>query len=189
MWYPLPCKYFQWKNPKMSLPPVGSMEVDAIIHLMGEPLDKKRWTKQRKLEFRSSRIDSTKNIVKAIENSLGRVKLLITASAIGIYGNKGDKTLTENSKIGEGFLAKLCEEWEHEAKKSSCRNVQLRFGIVLDNNSRTLTKLLPIFENGLGGKISTGNQWMSWIHIDDLTDMFIHAIENSSMDGVYNAVS
>ena len=62
--------------------------------------------------------------------------------------NKGDKTLTENSKIGEGFLAKLCEEWEHEAKKSSCRNVQLRFGIVLDNNSRTLTKLLPIFENG-----------------------------------------
>ena len=117
--FSLPCKYFHWSNPAKSLPTVQAMDVDAVIHLMGEPVAGKKWTEQRKLEIRSSRINSTKNMVNAIENALGRIKVFVTASAIGIYGDKGDDTLTEKSKIGDNFLANLCQEWEQEAKKSS----------------------------------------------------------------------
>ena len=105
--FSLPCKYFQWNNPQKTLPPVEAMDVDAVIHLMGEPLDGNRWTEQKKLVIRSSRINSTKNIVNAIENSLERIKIFITASAIGIYGDKAVETLTESSIIGNNFLSKL----------------------------------------------------------------------------------
>ena len=187
--FSLPCKYFQWSNPAKSLPPVQAMDVDAVIHLMGEPLDGTRWTEQKKLELRSSRINSTKNMVNAIENSLERIKVFVTASAIGIYGDKGDDTLTESSKIGESFLAKLCQEWEQEAKKSSCRNVQLRFGIVLSNDSGALKKMLPIFENGFGGPLSSGTQWMSWVHIDDVVGITMKTLHDHKLTGQINIVS
>jgi len=174
----LPCKYFQWKKPTESLPPLQAMDVDAVIHLMGEPLDGKRWTEQRKLELYSSRINSTINMVNAIEGAVGRIKILVTASAIGIYGDGGDNTLTERSKISDGFLAKLCQDWEQEANKSSCRNVQLRFGIVLANDSRALKKMLPIFENGFGGPLSSGNQWMSWVHIEDVVGIIMKTLHD-----------
>jgi uncharacterized protein (TIGR01777 family) len=165
------------------------MDVDAVIHLMGEPLDGRRWTEQRKLELHSSRINSTINMVNAIEGAVGRIKILVTASAIGIYGDGGDNTLTERSKIGDSFLAKLCQDWEQEAKKSSCRNVQLRFGIVLANDSRALKKMLPIFENGFGGPLSSGNQWMSWVHIDDLVGITMKTLHDHKLAGQINIVS
>jgi len=187
--FSLPCKYFQWKQPSENLPPFEATDVDVIIHLMGEPLDGGRWSKKRKHLFYSSRINSTKNMVKAIEKRLGRIKLFISASAVGIYGNRGEKTLSEKSRIGEDFLAKLCEDWEYQAKKSSCRNAQLRFGIVLDNDSRSLKKMLPIFENGLGGILSNGKQWMSWIHIDDVVGIVMEIIYKKKYSGEINIVS
>ena len=187
--FSLPCKYFQWSNPAECLPPVQAMDVDAVIHLMGEPLDSNRWTEQKKLVIRSSRINSTKNIVNAIENSLERIKIFITASAIGIYGDKADETLTESSIIGNNFLAKLCQELENEAKKSSCRNVQLRFGIVLSNDSGALKKMLPIFENGFGGPLSSGTQWMSWVHIDDVVGITMKTLRDPGLNGQINVVS
>jgi hypothetical protein len=187
--FSLPCKYFQWKKPSENLPPLQAMDVDAVIHLMGEPLDGRRWTEQRKLELHSSRINSTINMVNAIEGAVGRIKILVTASAIGIYGDGGDNTLTERSKISDGFLAKLCQDWEQEAKKSSCRNVQLRFGIVLANDSRALKKMLPIFENGFGGPLSSGNQWMSWVHIDDLVGITMKTLHDPKLAGQINIVS
>jgi len=187
--FSLPCKYFQWKKPSENLPPLQAMDVDAVIHLMGEPLDGRRWTEQRKLELHSSRINSTINMVNAIEGAVGRIKILVTASAIGIYGDGGDNTLTERSKISDGFLAKLCQDWEQEAKKSSCRNVQLRFGIVLANDSRALKKMLPIFENGFGGPLSSGNQWMSWVHIEDVVGITMKTLHDPKLAGQINIVS
>ena len=187
--FSLPCKYFQWKRPAENLPPLQAMDVDAVIHLMGEPLDGRRWTEQRKLELHSSRINSTINMVNAIEGAVGRIKILVTASAIGIYGDGGDNTLTERSKISDGFLAKLCQDWEQEAKKSSCRNVQLRFGIVLANDSRALKKMLPIFENGFGGPLSSGNQWMSWVHIEDVVGITMKTLHDPKLAGQINIVS
>ncbi len=187
--FSLPCKYFQWDRPSKTLPPVESMDVDAVIHLMGEPLDGKRWSEQRKLEIRSSRINSTKNMVTAIENSLKRIKVFITASAIGIYGDREEESLNESSTIGNNFLANLCQEWEMEANKSSCRNIQLRFGIVLSNDSTALKKMLPIFENGFGGNLSKGKQWMSWIHIDDVVGIMMKILHDSNLTGKINIVS
>ena len=187
--FSLPCKYFQWSNPAESLPPVKAMDVDAVIHLMGEPLDVRRWTERKKLEFRSSRIKSTRNMVYAIKGAIGRIKVFLTASAIGIYGEGGDNTFTEKSKIGDSFLAKLCHDWEQEAKKSTCRNAQLRFGIVLANDSRALKKMLPVFENGFGGPLSSGNQWMSWVHIEDIVGITMKIIHDPTLAGQINVVS
>ena len=187
--FSLPCKYFQWETPTENLPPIKSIEVDAVIHLMGEPLAEKRWTKKRKHEFYTSRIETTRNLVKAINSSSGKVKLLITASAIGIYGEGREETFNENSKIGKGFLAKLCQEWETESKKVTCRNLQLRLGIVIDYDSGTLKKMLPIFENGLGGNISTGRQWMSWIHIEDVVGILMKILFEENLEGGINVVS
>jgi len=187
--FSLPCKYFQWTNPAKSLPPVEAMDVDAVIHLMGEPLDGKKWTEKRKLEIRSSRINSTKNMVNAIESALGRIKVFVTASAIGIYGDRRDEILTEKSKIGDNFLANLCQEWEQEAKKSTCRNVQLRFGIVLSHDSGALKKMVPIFENSFGGPLSSGTQWMSWVHIDDVVGIVMKTLHDPKLIGPINIVS
>ena len=187
--FSLPCKYFQWSNPAESSPPAQAMDVDAVIHLMGEPLDGQRWTERQKSEFRSSRIKSTRNMVHAINASLGRIKVFLTASAIGIYGEGGDNTITEKSKIGDDFLAILCHDWEQEAKKASCRNAQLRFGIVLANDSRALKKMLPVFENGFGGPLSSGNQWMSWVHIEDVVGITMKTIYDPKLAGQINVVS
>ena len=187
--FSLPCKYFQWKNPSESLPPAEAMDVDVVIHLMGEPLDRKRWTKKSKNELYTSRVDTTRNLVKSINNSLRRIKLLITASAIGIYGDRGEKTLNENSKKDNDFLAKICKDWEQESQNATCRNAQLRLGLVLDNDSRSLKKMLPFFENGFGGTLSNGKQWMSWIHIHDVVEIIMKIIFEEKFEGAVNVVS
>ena len=187
--FSLPCKYFQWSNPAKSLPPIQAMDVDAVIHLMGEPVAGKKWTKQRKLEIRSSRINSTKNMVNAIENSMGRIKVFLTASAIGIYGDRRDEILTEKSKNSDNFLANLCQEWEQEAKKSSCRNAQLRLGIVLSHDRGALKEMVPIFENSFGGHLSSGSQWMSWVHIEDVVGIIMKTLHDPNLNGPINIVS
>lgn len=185
----LPCKYYQWKNPAEVLPPREALEVDAVIHLMGEPLAGKRWNRERKKAFRSSRIDSTRNLVQSIREASAPVKVFVSASAIGIYGEGGDQSLTEESGVGDDYLASLCRDWEEEARKAPCRSVQCRLGLVLSPKGGALAEMVPIFKKGLGGPLANGRHWMSWIHIDDVVGAFLRALHDSNYHGPLNVVA
>jgi len=161
------------------------------VNLIGENISQ-RWTEKVKERLRNSRINSTRKIVKAFSTVDSKGKVFISASAVGIYGNRGDELLNENSIPGGDFLANLCVDWEKEAKKAQefgVRVVILRIGIVLGKGGGFLARLEPLFKLGLGGKISDGKAWMSWIHIEDLARAIEFAIENENISGVYNAVA
>ena len=162
---------------------------DAVVHLAGANLSAKRWSDNYKKIIYESRINSTRNIVNVIKSCEVRPKVLITVSAVGIYGNRNDELLNENSKPGIDFLANLCKDWEEEAEKVEnyhVRRVTLRLGIVLSREGGMLKKLLPSFKLFVGGSIGTGNQWIPWIHIKDATDIVDFVIKNDSVSGVFN---
>ena len=172
-------------------PPTEALEgADAIIHLAGEPVAQ-RWTAEAKQKIRDSRVQGTAHLIHALSTISQRPSVLVSASAIGIYGSRGDETLTESSKTGGGFLADVCREWEKEAdlaESLGMRVVKIRTGIVLDKNGGALAKMLPPFRNFVGGKIASGRQWMSWIHLQDLAALFLHAIERP-VQGVLNGTA
>jgi len=162
-----------------------------VINFLGETISQ-RWTQKVKERLRSSRIDSTRKIAEAFSKVDSNGKVFISASATGIYGSKRDDVLDEDSNPGDDFLAKLCIDWENEARKvedTGARVVILRIGIVLGKGGGFLARLTPLFKLGLGGKISNGKAWMSWVHIDDLAKVVKFAIENDGVRGVYNVVS
>ena len=162
------------------------------IHLAGENLMNGRWTNSFKKRIYDSRITSTKLLSDAISKSSRKPELLICASAIGVYGHRGDEDLNETSAAGDGFLAGLCKDWEaatQSARNAGIRVVHLRTGIVLSSKGGALQKLLPAFRYYLGGKIGTGMQFMSWIHIDDWASAVNHIIENEEIIGPVNLVS
>lgn len=168
--------------------------IHAVIHLMGESVAG-RWTAQKKKQIYDSRILSTKNLVKSFKKAPA---VFISASAIGIYGNRRDDWLDEKQTTGSDFLARVCQDWENEAsvllqlpQKESCRLVYLRTGLVLARAEQGgfLQKLRPIFKMGLGGPLGNGQQWMSWIHLQDLVRLYIFALENPQISGPVNAVS
>jgi uncharacterized protein (TIGR01777 family) len=165
-------------------------EADAVINLAGAGIADKRWSETRKRELWNSRIESTGAIVEALgsRSSTGR-PCLVSASAIGYYGPRGDEELDESSPPGEGFLSELSIAWEAEARRAAgfARVVILRIGIVLAREGGALAAMLPVFKLGLGGPLGSGRQWMSWIHIDDLVAMFEAAIDGG-WEGVFNAV-
>lgn len=187
--FSLPCEYFQWADPAHSMPPEAALKADCVLNLMGEPIANSRWTKKQKVRLRESRISSTKNLVFSLKKFNPSLKTFISSSAIGYYGEGGDRILSEGSPASNDFLGSLCEDWEFEAKQAPGRCVLIRTGIVLSNNGGALTKMLPLFERGLGGRLSHGNQWMSWIHISDLINIFLNAIEDTGFNGAYNAVA
>lgn len=161
--------------------------IDAVIHLAGESVAANRWTEAAKKNIYNSRVLGTHNLVE----SLHKVKIFIGASAVGIYGNRGDEPMTETSELGNDFLSKVCVDWESEsfkAEKKGARVAILRIGMVISAKGGALEKLLPIFKLNLGGKIGNGRQWMSWIHIEDLVNMFVTALETECA-GIFNAVS
>ena len=164
---------------------------DGIINLSGEPITEKRWTEEQKLEIENSRINTTSYLMKNLKKNKINPKVIINASAIGFYGTSLDNIFDETSPSGEDFLAKLCKKWEEAASQKPffTRLVILRIGIVLGVNGGALGKMLPIFKVGLGGPIGDGNQWMSWIHIDDLCDIIVNGIKDKKYSGVINAVS
>lgn len=175
-----------------SLPPEESLkDIDGIIHLMGENIGDKRWSAQQKAKLQSSRIDTTKNLVIAANQHANNLKFFISASAIGIYPANNNQELTEDSSYGTGFLADLCKDWEQASNElnSKVRRVYLRTGVVLDKNGGALKKMLPPFLMGGGGILGDGKQYMSWIHYEDLVDMYIAAIHNQNFSGAINAVS
>ncbi|HXM97052.1 MAG TPA: TIGR01777 family oxidoreductase [Candidatus Dormibacteraeota bacterium] len=165
---------------------------DAVINLAGAPIAEQRWTAARKEVLRSSRVNTTRAMVAALAKMNARPRVLISASATGIYGDRGDELLTEESQPGENFLAELARDWEAEALKAEAmgiRVVRARFGIILARNGGALPKMMLPFRFGLGGKLGTGEQWMSWITLQDVTSMLRFALENTAVTGAVNVVS
>lgn len=186
----IPCQMFAW-NPCANVPPRESFEgIQAIVHLAGESVAQDRWTKEKKARIFDSRIVGTRNLVEALQTfSSGSVRTFICASAIGLYGERGEEILDENAVEGAGFLSHVCTEWEKETTRlDSLRCCVVRIGMVLGKGG-ALHKMLPVFSLGLGGRIGSGSQWVSWIHIDDLTELLCFLIENENVSGVFNGVA
>jgi uncharacterized protein (TIGR01777 family) len=165
---------------------------DAIINLAGAPVVGGRWTTERKALLRSSRVDTTRALVGAIAKMVKRPRVLISASAIGYYGNRGDELVTEESAPGTDFLAELAKEWENEAVKAEkfgVRVVLLRFGIILAKQGGALPKMMLAFKFGLGGKLGSGRQWTSWIALQDVVAIVQEALRNDSWKGPINLVA
>ena len=164
---------------------------DGIINLAGEPIFSFRWTREKKKKILASRIAITRQIVKgleAIEDDKKRV--LINASAVGYYGDRGSEKLRESDHPGDDFLAKVCRRWESEAIKAQSygvRVVLLRTGIVLGKDAGALKKMITPFKFGLGGPLGEGSQYFSWIHLEDIARAYIFALENADLQGAVNA--
>ena len=163
--------------------------LDAAIHLGGANLAGHRWTAAWKREIRLSRVDSTRALARALVALPQPPHTLLVASAVGIYGDRGDELLDENSQVGKGFLADVCQEWEDAARpavEAGIRVVNLRFGVVLGPGPGALAKMLPIFRLGLGGRLGSGRQWMSWISLADTVAAVLFALDTPTLAGPVN---
>jgi len=184
---------FHWNIKDDFIDPIAIQKADYIIHLAGAGIADKRWTKKRKKELIDSRVDSTKLLLQKVNEYNPNLKGFIAASGIGYYGViTTEKTYTETSESGSDFLATICKLWENESLKFSTQNIRtviLRTGVVFSKNGGALEKIVNPIKNGFGAVLGSGNQYMPWIHMDDLCEMYIHAIENKNVDGVYNAVT
>ncbi len=166
--------------------------VDAVVHLAGENIAAGRWTAARKEEIRRSRVEGTRRLCESLARLSRRPKAVISASAIGFYGNRGEEMLREDSAPGSDFLAQVCREWEaatEPASRAGIRVVCLRFGMILSPAGGALKKMLLPFKLGAGGRIGSGAQFMSWIAIDDAIGAIHHAIVTESLQGPVNGVS
>lgn len=166
-------------------------DVTAIVHLAGESVAG-RWTEAKKRRILSSRVDGTRQIVDAIAEAETKPEVLVSASAMGFYGSRGDDELSEDEPEGDDFLATVCVAWEREAMRAAeygVRVVRLRIGLVLGPDGGALEAMLTPFRLGLGGKIGDGQQWWSWIHREDLVRLAVEAVGNDAFEGPYNAVS
>jgi uncharacterized protein len=179
-----------WDAENDPLPEAALSDTDVLVHLVGENIASGRWTESLKKKIYDSRIHSGERISASLKKREKPLPLVVSASAIGIYGNGGDNWLNENSPHGTRFLAKVCVDWEASLRGAAFeRGVFLRLGVVLGNAGGALEKMLPIFKAGLGGRIGSGKQWMSWIHRDDACSLILYAIKNPKMNGAYNAVA
>ena len=167
--------------------PAGALDgVDAVFHLAGEPVAEGRWTDRRKARILESRVEGTRAVVAAIRAADRRPTVLVNASAVGVYGSRGDELLDESSAAGDGFLADVCRLWEREAMAAAdlgVRVVTARISVVLATDGGALGKMLPIFRAGLGGPIGSGAQWMPWAHVDDVVGLLLHAAATPAITG------
>ncbi len=179
-------------------PATGELEAarlvghDAAIHLAGEPVAEGRWTDEKKGRIRASRIESTHLLAETLAQLQTRPATFICASAIGYYGDRGAEVLTEASAPGADFLAHVCRDWEtatEPARAAGIRTVNLRFGVVLSSAGGALAKMLTPFKLGVGGRVGSGQQYMSWIALDDVVGAIEHALMNESVAGPVNVVA
>lgn len=184
--------FVEWDNKRMAEWTDELNGKDAVIHLAGANISGKRWNKDYKKEIFDSRIISTRNLVNAIKKVSLKPSVFIASSAVGYYGDCSNEILIEEKPAGKDFLSNLCKEWEGEAGKVeaiSVRRVSLRTGIVLSRESGALKKMLLPFKLFLGGPIGNGKQWFPWIHIEDLINIYLYALENPNIKGAVNAAS
>lgn len=170
-------------------------EVDGafgLVNLAGEPIVGKRWTPEQKKILRDSRVATTQNLVNAIAQAKQKPKVLVSASAIGLYPKNQETELDETSPPADDFLGKLCQEWEDAAKVAEVhgvRTVLLRIGVVLGRDGGALARMLPVFKFGLGGPLGSGTQWFSWIHVADVVGLIRWALASDAVRGPVNAVA
>jgi uncharacterized protein len=178
-------------------PATGEMEgsaagADAVVNLAGASIASGRWNTARKALLRSSRVDATRQLVGALGRLEPLPKVLVSAAAVGYYGDCGDEVLTEESAPGDGFLAELGRDWEAEAARAEAlglRVARLRFGVILARRGGALPQMMLPFRLGAGGRIGSGRQWMSWLTLDDAVAMIRFALENEAARGALNAVA
>jgi uncharacterized protein len=164
---------------------------DAVVHLAGEEVAQ-RWTDKARERIRSSRVDGTRGLVQAIAGAEPRPRVLVSASAVGYYGHRGDERLDESAAPGDDFLAQVCIDWEREANAAAehgVRVVTVRTGVVLSKSGGALAKMLPPFRLGVGGPVAGGRQYLPWIHIDDLVGIYVAAVDNEDWSGPVNAAA
>lgn len=178
-------------NPLAPLSPAKVSGFDAVVHLAGESIVG-RWTEEKKRAIRDSRLQGTRNLAAALAQSDAKPAVLVCASAVGFYGNRGDELLREESPGGQGFLSEVCREWEDASRiaaEAGIRTVNIRIGLVLSAKGGALKRMLTPFKLGLGGRIGSGQQWWSWIHVDDIVRGIHHAIRAESLSGPVNLVA
>ncbi len=188
---PFPAQIVNWKAGDEIDSKVMS-GIDAIINLAGAPIADGRWTEERKKEILDSRVIGTRVLVNAAIKNKERCKIFVSGSAVGFYGDRGDESLDESSERGQGFLADTTVAWEAELaplEKTSIRQVAVRTSVVFARHGGALAKLIPLFEKGVAGHLGNGQQWMSWIHIDDIARLFVFALENDAVVGPINGSS
>ena len=166
--------------------------MDAVVHLAGENLGKGRWSRRKKSRIYSSRVEGTRFLCESLTKLENPHKVLVSASAVGYYGNRGNEVLTEDSEPGSGFLADVCRGWEESsgpARQKGIRVVNLRIGVVLSPAGGALAQMLPHFQAGAGGALGSGQQYISWISIDDLAGIIEYVINDERLAGPVNAVA
>lgn len=182
---------YPW-DPEAGPPPASALHsVEAVVHLAGEPVAEGRWTAERMRRIRDSRVLGTRNLIAGLAALASRPRVLVSASAVGYYGDRGDEELDETSSPGQGFLAEVCVEWEREAlaaERLGMRVVCVRTGIVLAPGGGALARMLTPFRLGVGGRLGSGRQWMPWVHLEDEVGLLLHAMRDSRLHGAMNAV-
>ena len=180
-----------WRAEAEPAPADGLAGRDGVVHLAGEPIAQ-RWTQESKERIRSSRELGTTSLVEGLERSQPRPRVLVSASAVGYYGARGDERLDEDAPPGTGFLANVCEAWEWAAAAAAglgVRVVSLRTGVLLDREDGALARMLPPFRLGIGGPVAGGNQYISWIAPDDLVRLYLAALDDPRWAGPVNATA
>lgn len=183
---------FGWNIQKDYVNPAVFRPIDHIIHLAGAGIIDKRWSAQRKELIINSRVESTQLLAKCIQNEKITLKSFVGGSAVGYYGNTAEVINTSKTPTGDDFMAVVCAKWEDSyaaIRALGIRTPIVRIGVVLSTQGGALAKMLPSYRFRIGSYFGKGNQYYSWIHLDDICNILIHAMENSTMDGVYNGVA
>ncbi|SRR5579871_45457 len=181
-----------WDPAKNYIDAEALHRLDAVVHLAGENIASGRWTESRKREIRASRVDSTRLLAETVAKRVPKPATFVCASAIGYYGDRGTDIMTEESAAGPGYLCEVCKAWEDAmlpAEAAGIRVVRLRIGVVLSTRGGALGKMLLPFKMGVGGRIGTGSQFMSWVAIDDVVRAILFSLETESLRGAVNAVA
>lgn len=174
-------------------PPADALEgAEIVFNLAGEPVAEGRWTDEKKRRILDSRVEGTRNLIAGLAKLETPPKVLVSASAVGYYGDRGDTVLPESASVGQGFLAEVCNAWEDAAmtaEEHGMRVVCLRIGVVLAKDGGALDKMLPPFKLGVGGRLGDGKQYMPCIHIDDIIGLLLHARDDEGLRGPLNGVA
>jgi uncharacterized protein len=181
-----------WEPESGPAPSDALRGIEVVFNLAGEPVSEGRWTDEKKRRIRDSRVVGTRNLVAGLASLKNRPRVLVSASAVGYYGDRGDEELDERSAPGQGFLAEVSAEWEREAMAASqlgIRVVCVRIGIVLARDGGALARMLTPFRMAMGGRLGSGRQWMPWIHLNDVTGIILHASRNDQINGPLNVVA